>query len=123
MSSLFIPSIPSARRGRPWLPVGARAGVLVLLACALSACSTLNPREHEDIRLAKAVEVFTCQHLGSTSVTVWASVGPVARVPEAVEENLLVEARRQAARMGGNALVSGASAELGQRAFEVYRCP
>lgn len=120
MRRLFI---PSARRGWTWLVARAPAGALVLSACALSACSALNPREHEDIRLAKEAEVFSCQHLGSTSVTVWAGVGPVARVPEAVEENLLIEARRQAARMGGNALVSGASAELGQRAFAVYRCP
>lgn len=99
------------------------AGAFTLAAFALSACSALNSREHEDIRLATEVEVFTCQNLGSTSVTVWAGVGPVARVPEAVEENLLIEARRQAFRMGGNALVRGASAELGQRAFGVYRCP
>lgn len=100
----------------------AGAGALLALVCALSACTALNPREHEHIRLVKDVEVFTCQHLGSTSVTVWAGVGPVARVPEAVEENLLIEARRQAFRLGGNALVSGASTEFGQRTFEVYRC-
>lgn len=117
MRKLFISSTALATRS--W----AIPGALTLLACALSACSTINPREHEDIRLVTDVEVFTCQALGSTSVTVWAGVGPVARVPEAVEENLLIEARRQAFRMGGNALVSGASAEFGQRAFGVYRCP
>lgn len=105
------------RHGR-WL--GAWA---LLVVCGLTACSALNPRQHEDIRLATEVEVFPCRHLGSTSVTVWAGVGPVARVSEAVEENLLIEARRQAFRLGGNALVSGASPQLGQRTFEVYRCP
>ncbi|MFO6421436.1 hypothetical protein ACLBKS_14650 [Hylemonella sp. W303a] len=116
--NLNRPSAPSkAWRGR-W--PGAWALVVV---CGLSACSALNPRQHDDIRLVTEVEAFPCQRLGTTSVTVWAGVGPVARVSEAVEENLLIEARRQAFRLGGNALVSGASPQLGQRSFEVYRCP
>ncbi|EYC51888.1 hypothetical protein AZ34_13010 [Hylemonella gracilis str. Niagara R] len=121
MKHLFIPE--SGRGMRLRVPAGVQIGALILLAWGVSACSALNPREHQDIRLAKDVEVFSCQHLGSTSVTVWAGVGPVTRTSDAVEENLLIEARRQAFRMGGNALVRGASAELGQRAFEVYRCP
>jgi hypothetical protein len=109
---------------------GVRLGSRRLAICALaaaavllSACVASGPRARADVRLATADQVEKCQHLGGTVVTVWAGVGPVARVPEAVEDNLLYEARRQAERMGGNTIVRGESAEFGQRSFGIYRCP
>lgn len=94
------------------------AGALVVSTFLLTACAS----PEAEVRLATPEQVAGCRDLGTMVVSVLASVGPVARLPEAVEENLLVEARRQARRMAGDTIVKGESLVFGQRGFRVYRC-
>ncbi|MGJ4748725.1 hypothetical protein ACQV5M_20355 [Leptospira sp. SA-E8] len=110
-------SMPGSARYR-W----AGAGALAVSALLLAACASPVGSPEAEVRLATPEQVAGCRNLGTTVVSVPAAVGPVARLPEAVEENLLVEARRQARRMTGDTLVKGESFVFGQRGFGVYRC-
>ncbi len=98
------------------------AAALAASAFLLVACASPAGSPEAEVRLATPTQVTECKDLGVTAVSVMASVGPVARLPEAVEENLLIEARRQARRMGGDTVVKGQSVVFGQRGFGVYRC-
>jgi hypothetical protein len=92
------------------------AGALLLFACAASW------GKPDDVVLAAADQVAGCKQLGATLVSVPAALGVVRRTEEAVEDNLLVAARREADRRGGDTVVKGESAEFGSRRFDIYRC-
>ena len=76
----------------------------------------------EQVALADASQVGSCQSKGKVTVNVLAEVWFVTRGPESVEANLLQLARNAAVDAGGDTVVKGSSMEYGKRTFELYKC-
>ena len=98
---------------------------LAAAALLLSACSSTLIGERlgaDQIVVAEATQVGQCKSLGRTTVSVLATLGPITRGNETVEENLVQMARNEAVSKGGDTVVKGNSLEYGKRSFELFRC-
>ncbi|WP_018233668.1 DUF4156 domain-containing protein [Thioalkalivibrio thiocyanodenitrificans] len=94
-------------------------GALVLGACTFVPVTG----EGEQVRVATAVEVQRCEHLGATIVTIRERIGFVRRPPEKLAEEAEATARNSAAAdWNANAIVPRAPLEGGRQVFDVYRC-
>ena len=94
-------------------------------ALLLGGCSSTLIGERlgaDQIVLAEATQVGQCKSLGRTTVSVLATLGPITRGNETVEENLVQMARNEAVSKGGDTVVKGNSLEYGKRSFEIFRC-
>lgn len=76
----------------------------------------------DQVVVAEPAQVTGCKSLGKTTFSVLASVGPITRSAEAVEDNLTQMARNEAVSKGGDTVVRGNSMEYGKRTFEIFRC-
>jgi hypothetical protein len=98
----------------------------VALVAGLSGCASsklIGVHEGADqVTLANASEVGSCQSKGKVTVSVMSEVGFITRGAEAVEANLLQLARNAAVDGGGDTVVKGNSTEYGKRTFEIYKC-
>ena len=100
------------------------------ISCAMAAlllggCSSTLIGERlgaDKIVVAEATQVSQCKSLGRTTVSVLATLGPIARSNEAVEDNLVQMARNEAVSKGGDTVVKGNSLEYGKRSFEIFKC-
>ena len=104
----------------PWMSTTLIAVLASLGGCANEVVGARAGADH--VAVMEASQVANCQSKGKIHATVFAKVGPLPRLPEAVESNLLLLARNGAIDNGGDTLVKGASTEFGKRAFEVYKC-
>jgi hypothetical protein len=98
---------------------------MVPLIAGVSGCASnmIEVRKGSDqVSLAEASQVDSCQSKGITTVSVLAEVGFVSRSVEAVEANLLQLARNGAIDAGGDTVVKGNSPEYGKRTFAIYKC-
>jgi hypothetical protein len=98
---------------------------IVPLIAVLGGCASklIEMRPGSDqVSLANASQVASCQTKGKVTVSVLAEVAFITRGPEAVEANLLQLARNAAIDGGGDTVVKGNSQEYGKRTFEIYKC-
>ena len=87
------------------------------------ASSLIEVRKGSDqVSLAEASQVGSCQPKGEINVSVLAEVGFINRSAEAVEANLLQLARNGAVDEGGDTVVKGNSPAYGKRTFTMYKC-
>jgi hypothetical protein len=99
--------------------------LLMSLALGLSGCASTLIGERigaDQVVVAEPAQVSQCKSLGKTTFSVLATVGPITRSAEAVEDNLTQMARNEAVDKGGDTIVRGSSMEYGKRTFEIFRC-
>lgn len=99
--------------------------VLVLALTVLSAagCVFVQPTtEGKKVRLLAAHEVERCRSLGTITSAVADRVGVVLRSIEAVEDDVVQNAKNAAADMGGDTIVPASEHDTGKQTFTVYRC-
>lgn len=96
----------------------------VVLAVVACACTWVEPKpEAVGVALATAMDVQSCERLGSTNVKGVSKVGIFVRKDDKVATELAALAKDQAFSMGGDTLVreSELSAD-GEMKFGVFRC-
>lgn len=94
-------------------------------ACCLllSACQWVKPTEAGDnVALVKTNHVVDCEKIGATTANVKDRVGFVARKDRKVSEELVVLAKNEAAKLGGDSIVALTEENDGSQTFEVYAC-
>ncbi|OIQ98965.1 hypothetical protein GALL_190600 [mine drainage metagenome] len=95
---------------------------IVPLFAGLSGCANnifIGVHEGADqVTLAEANQVASCQSKGSVIVSVFAKY----RIEKDVEANLYQMARNEAVDAGADTVVKGDSSEYGKRAFKLYKC-
>lgn len=94
-------------------------------ALLLGGCSSTLIGERlgaDQIVVADATQVGKCKSLGRTTVSVLATLGPITRGNDTVEDNLAQLARNEAIDKGGDTVVKGNSLEYGKRSFEIFKC-
>ena len=95
------------------------AGVLA----AAGGCSVLElTPAGAGVRVVGADAVAGCQNLGKVTSSVVHKVAGLPRHPDAVQNNLQVNARNSAAGMGADTIVPASPVEEGKQTFDVYRC-
>ena len=72
----------------------------------------------DQVTLAEASQVRSCQSKGSVIVSVFAKY----RIEKDVEANLYQMARNEAVDAGADTVVKGDSSEYGKRTFKLYKC-
>jgi hypothetical protein len=72
----------------------------------------------DQVTLAEANQVASCQSKGSVIVSVFSKY----RIEKDVEANLYQMARNEAVDAGADTVVKGDSTEYGKRAFKMYKC-
>ncbi len=93
-------------------------------ATTLTACAWVRlTNEGEGVRLAEVGQVNNCQRLGRATAQTRSRVAVVDRSSEAVQEEILILARNEAGRMGGNTIVPDSVITDGGQSFSVYSCP
>ncbi len=95
---------------------------IVPLIAGLSGCANnifIGVHEGADqVSLAEADQVSTCQSKGASIISVFAKY----RIEKDVEANMYQMARNEAADAGADTVVKGESPELGKRTFKFYKC-
>ncbi|WP_283743449.1 DUF4156 domain-containing protein [Sideroxydans sp. CL21] len=96
--------------------------VIVPLIAGSSGCANnilIGVHEGADqVTLAEANQVASCQSKGSVIVSVFAKY----RIEKDVEANLYQLARNEAVDAGADTVVKGDSSEYGKRTFKLYKC-
>ncbi len=100
------------------------ASLLPLLVAVLAAgCVFVQPTvEGKKVRVLAAHEVDRCRSLGTLTSQVADRVGAILRSREAVQDDVLVNAKNAAADLGGDTIVPTSEMEGGKQTFGVYRC-
>lgn len=95
-----------------------------MLATALTTgCTWVTPApDSENIRLATAEEVTSCERRGKTTSKTAAKIGPFGRGDEKMAAELATLARNEAAGLGGDTVVPESEVEDGRQVFGVYAC-
>lgn len=96
----------------------------MLVAAAVSVgCVFVQPTaEGKKVRVLAAHEVDRCRSLGMLTSQVADRVGAILRSREAVQDDVLLNAKNAAAEMGGDTIVPTSEMEGGKQIFGVYRC-
>lgn len=99
--------------------------ILVVLSAflVLQACTwvELTP-EGNKVRVLGKSEVSSCKHLGSTTVSVKATLVGADRVEAKVKEELEILARNAASDLRGDTVVAVTAIKDGKQTYSVYRC-
>jgi len=98
--------------------------MVALVSClGLGGCVFVQPTvEGKKVRLLAAHEVEQCRNLGGITSQVQDRVGVILRSQEAVEDDVLQNAKNAAADMRGDTIVATGALENGKQTFGVYRC-
>lgn len=103
---------------------------VVAAACGLALATSFGcsstPKataESETVELRSKAEVQGCEKLATSTVSVLSKIGFIGRRKHKIERDLVVMAKNEAAKRGGNAVVETSPAEDGNQTFELYRCP
>lgn len=95
----------------------------LLAAVVASGCVFVQPTEEgRKVRVLTAGEVDRCRSLGKLTSQVSDRIAAVPRSREAVQEDVLINAKNAAADMNGDTIVPASDMEDGKQAFNVYRC-
>lgn len=101
-------------------------GRVFLVAAAfsgLSACTWVKPIDGaEQVSLVKPKIVQACKEIGTATAQVKDRIGFVNRRDAKVTDELIMLAKNEAARMGGDAIVALKQPEDGRQKFTVYKC-
>lgn len=96
---------------------------IAMCVLVLAGCQWVKPRAGaEQVSLVKPSHVYDCQKIGSTSSSVRSKVGFVARKPAKVAQELVVLAKNEAAKLGGDTIVAQGEIVDGSQSFDVYQC-
>lgn len=97
-------------------------GVATLLL-ALSACSWVDPLPGaHSVKVVKTLTENSCTKLGSTNTNALDAVGLYQRDEDAIIKDLLMLAKNEAVRMGGDTIIAETALEKGSMRFGIYRC-
>lgn len=95
----------------------------MLIVATLAGCVFVQPTvEGKKVRVLAPHEVDRCRSLGTLTSQVADRVGAIPRSREAVQDDVLVNAKNTAADMGGDTIVPTSETENGKQTFGVYRC-
>jgi hypothetical protein len=94
-----------------------------MVALLIVGCTwvKLSP-EGEKARVLTEAEVVSCKKLGTTTVSLKATIAGIERSAEKVQKELEVLARNRAMDLEGDTVVPLTEIEDGQQTFSVYRC-
>lgn len=93
------------------------------LGVVVAGCVFVQPTEGgKKVRVLTAPEVERCRSLGTMTSQVADSVGAIPRSREAVQDDVLLNAKNAAAAMKGDTIVPTSKMEHGKQTFNVYRC-
>lgn len=97
---------------------------LILSALFLTGCTWVKPSdEAKGVTLVKEMNTQGCKKLGQTQVQVRNTlIGGLERDQEKVQEELTTLAKNQAAKMGGDSIVSQENLKDGTLGFDIYKC-
>ncbi len=89
----------------------------------ISGCVFVQPTvEGKKVRVLTAQEVERCKPLGSLTSRVADRVGVILRSEDAIQEDVVQNAKNSAADMGGDTVVPIGKAADGKQDFEVFKC-
>ncbi|MFT7561670.1 MAG: hypothetical protein ACI93R_003599 [Flavobacteriales bacterium] len=98
--------------------------VLVLSFFVITSCKWVKPDEGAaDVALMKAALTQNCTEVGFASASVKHKIGFIERKKGKVADELILLAKNEALKLGGNAIVMNTRAVEGQQSFKVYNCP
>jgi len=97
--------------------------ILILFSTMLTACTwvKLTP-EGEKARVLSPTEVHRCKKLGTTTVSVKATILGFERNKKTIGKELETLARNRAMDLKGDTVVPQTKIEKGQRTYIIYRC-
>ena len=101
------------------------ASVLIssVIALTLTSCATVKPTPgSEAVQLITQEMGAQCQRLGSASAQVLDEFAYLPRGEAPMADELLVLAKNEAVKMGGNAVATAGDIVDGTRNFVVYLC-
>ena len=97
--------------------------IFMLGGFLLTGCSFNEPTEaSKQVMLVKDFNVTNCEKLGDTVVRVKDSLGGVKFSEKEVQEELIVIAKNDAAKMGGDSIVAVSDVKGGVQKFAIFRC-
>jgi len=99
--------------------------LLPLLAVVTFAagCVFVQPTEGgKKVRVLAAAEVDRCRSLGTLTSQVADTVGAIPRSREAVEDDVLLNAKNAAAAQNADTIVATSEMKKGSQTFSMYRC-
>ncbi len=107
--------------------ISLREAAIFILVCSLfsAGCTwvKVTPEGEQVVLLPDSALIPpSCERLGQTRSHTRARLGLFKRDQEKIATEQATLARNEAARMGGNAIVSLDSSEDGDRLFSIYRC-
>ena len=105
------------------MPISVRIPVAIVAVSLASGCTWVTATPGGSVvRVAPAASVVRCRYLGQVTTSVLAKVAVIPRRASKVEEELLVLAKNEAAKMGGDTVVAAGAPSEGRQEFAVYRC-
>lgn len=94
-----------------------------LALIALSGCTFVKTTDDgAKVALVKPIHVQKCKKLGSTTSQVKENVGFINRRDKDVTLELINLAKNEAAKMGGDTIISKGEISEGRQTFEIYKC-
>ncbi len=100
-------------------------GLCMLLAIAIPAagCVFVQPTEgSKKVRVLTAGEVERCRSLGTLTSQVADRVAAIPRSRDAVEDDVLLNAKNAAAAQEADTIVPASEVKDGKQTFKMYRC-
>ena len=95
----------------------------IVMSFFVLGCQWVKPTEQgKNVSLVKEAHVESCKKLGSTESNVADNVGIIRRGDKKIAKELIVLAKNQAAKMGGDTIVALNAAENGSQKFGIYTC-
>ena len=92
--------------------------LLIIVGCA----STELTLQGSKVNIGKEANLKQCQILGSTRLSLSPTRVKLMKEKK-MKEQLTVEARNFAARIGGNMILPVGALEEGKQSFKIYNCP
>ncbi|OZG72830.1 hypothetical protein BTA51_12690 [Hahella sp. CCB-MM4] len=97
--------------------------VPILAVLTVASCATVKPTPgSENVKLLTTEEASQCERLGTASAQVLDKVGFLPRGEAPMADELLVLAKNEAIKMGGNALATASEIIDGTREYIIYNC-
>lgn len=114
---------------RKFLPAGRlskkilKASIIGAFFVSLSACSWVDPIPQSDlVKLAIITDVTQCEKVADIKTSVADHVGFVKRDSDQVVNELVILAKNEAVKLGGNTLVPASPVLKGEMHFWLYQC-
>ncbi|MDY6979669.1 MAG: DUF4156 domain-containing protein [Pseudomonadota bacterium] len=97
--------------------------LIVLMLAVLQGCTWVKlDSAGEQVSVVEKQHVQHCKRLGKTTVSVKSTVVGVERKEAAMQQELEILARNNAADIQGDTIVAVTDIEDGRRVYDIYRC-